>query len=31
MPSHPRSDLPARLMAALDLPDTPQVPAIDLP
>jgi hypothetical protein len=31
MPGHPRSDLPARLMTALDLRGTPQVPAIDLP
>ena len=31
MPGHPRSDLPASLMAAIDLRDTPQVPAIDLP
>ena len=31
MPSHPGSDLPARLMTAPDLRGTPQVPAIDLP
>ena len=29
--SHPGSDLPARLMTAIDLRATPQVPAIDLP
>jgi hypothetical protein len=31
MPGHPGSDLPARLMTALDLPGTPELPAIDLP
>jgi hypothetical protein len=31
VPSHPGSDLPARLMTAIDLRATPQVPAIDLP
>jgi hypothetical protein len=31
MPGHPLSDLSARLMTALDLRGTPQVPAIDLP
>ena len=31
VPGHPGSDLPARLMTAIDLRGTPELPAIDLP